>query len=227
MPAQEIQSNPCWQFWLQVAYAASYNRYVCICQECPDQYMQSPCYCTAESKHHSASGHWPSNSNGSSLPNARNICFLLQFSFSVQNSQCCTSLRSVRRTALHVHKKPLLRASPKSCVTKKRVTWYFLWSVIPKPSLFFVFHCFLHNTKSGRVVKTRHVLPFFKFIITLILCIIVKEAQRNPGNKATICIHPVYLWSSGKVVTVYQVAHTQQLLWCLQCQQPMKVYLLY
>lgn len=56
----------------------------------------------------------------SSLPNARNICFLLQFSFALQNStrppylQCCSSLVSVRRRALH--SKPPLSARPKSCM---------------------------------------------------------------------------------------------------------------
>ena len=42
-------------------------------------------------------------------------------------------------------------------------------------------------------------------------------------SESTFSIHPMYLWSPGKVVTVYPVAHTQQLPWCLQCQHPMKI----
>ena len=141
------------------------------CQECPDQYMQSPYYCTAESKHHSTSGHWLSAMAHHSLMLITSASFYN--SFSVQNStrpislQCSTSLASVRRTALHNKHPPL--APPKSCVTKIHI--YFL--------------------------KCR--------------------------SESTFSIHPMYLWSPGKVVTVYPVAHTQQLPWCLQCQHPMKI----
>lgn len=95
------------------------------CQECPDQYMQSPYYCTAESKHHSTSGHWLSAMLVTSAS--------FYNSFSVQNStrpislQCSTSLASVRRTALHNKHPP--PAPPKSCVRKIHI----FWSPVPSP----------------------------------------------------------------------------------------------
>ena len=120
------------------------------CQECPDQYMQSPYYCTAESKHHSTSGHWLSAMAHHSLMLVTSGSFYN--SFSVQNStrpislQCSTSLASVRRTALHNKHPPL--APPKSCVTKIHI--YFL----------------------------------------------------KCHSESTFSIHPMYLWSPGKVVSV-------------------------
>lgn len=82
--------------------------------------MQSPYYCTAESKHHSTSGHWLSAMAHHSLMLVTSASFYN--SFSVQNStrsislQCSTSLASVRRTALHNKHPP--PAPPKSCVRK-------------------------------------------------------------------------------------------------------------